>query len=184
MSGPEEGPTDGEVVRRCLRGDREVYALLVRRYQDVIFRHARGMLGSDDDAADVAQQTFIRGYHKLSSCREPDRVGGWLFRICANICRDQLKDPRRRGRSLDDAAPVEEAAKDPEEQLEVTQLGDAIEDALSTLPGEQREAFLMKHVEGRSYEEMSELLDASVPALKMRVHRAREGLAELLEAYR
>lgn len=184
MSGPEGGPTDGDVVRRCLGGDTEIFAILVRRYQDVLFRHARGMLGADDDAADVVQQAFIRGYHKLRSCREPERVGGWLFRICANICRDHLKDPRRQNRPLDHVAPVEEAGDGPEEELELSRLGDAIEEALSALPEDQREAFLLKHVEGRSYQEMSELLGASVPALKMRVHRAREELTVLLEAYR
>lgn len=189
MVGPEpERPprqrSDGEVVRRCLDGEKELFGLLVRRYQDVLFRHARGMVGGDDDAADMVQRTFIRGYRKLESCRNPEKVGGWLFRICSNLCRDHLKDPRRRSRPLEAVAPAEAERGNPVAEVERVRLGDAIEEALAALSPDQREAFLLKHVEGLSYEEMSELLEASVAALKMRVHRAREELSGLLAAYR
>lgn len=184
MAGPERELTDGELVRRCLDGEKELFGILVQRYEDVLFRHARGMVGRGDDAADVVQRTFIRGYRKLESCRDPDRVGGWLFRICSNLCRDHLKDPRRENRPLEAVAPAEAERGNPVTELERSRVGDAIEEALAALPPDQREAFLLKHVEGRSYEEMSELLDASVPALKMRVHRAREELTDLLAAYR
>ena len=81
--------------------------------------------------------------------------------------------------------PISWAATEgnPEREVEMGRVSDEIERALQNLPVEQREAFLMKHVEGWSYHEMSETLDVSVPALKMRVHRAREELQVLLQSY-
>jgi len=88
--------TDAQVVRDVLAGDRDAYRLLVRRYADVLHGHARRMVGSQDVAADMVQQAFVRGYKKLDSCRNPEQVGAWLFRILANLCRDHVRSPRRR----------------------------------------------------------------------------------------
>ncbi|NIP78394.1 MAG: sigma-70 family RNA polymerase sigma factor, partial [Gemmatimonadetes bacterium] len=102
------------------------------------------------------------------------------FRIVANRCKDYLKNVRRKDVDLDAAGPVA-GPQDPEDDLERSELRDRLGRALEHLPPDQRQAFVMKHEEGRSYEEMAELLEASVGALKMRVHRARENLMELLE---
>jgi RNA polymerase sigma-70 factor (ECF subfamily) len=77
--------SDGEVVREILGGQREMYRVLVRRYQDVLYRHAYRMVGQPDDAADIVQKTLVSGFQKLNRCRDPERVGGWLFRIAANL---------------------------------------------------------------------------------------------------
>ncbi len=142
------------------------------------------MTGRSDDAADIVQQTFIKGFKNLARCRDPDRVGGWLFRIAVNLCKDQLKGRRRREVPLEAGEPFTAREGLPEAETERTEIREEIYRALQALSDEQREAFVLKHVEGWSYEEMSERLDVSVPALKMRVHRAREQLQELLEHYR
>ncbi|MCA9739719.1 MAG: hypothetical protein KC645_18980, partial [Gemmatimonadetes bacterium] len=90
MSSDPTLPDDAQVVRAVLHGRSEAYRLLVRRHQDALFRHADRMLGSADEAADVVQRAFVTGYRKLSACAEPAKVGGWLFRICANLCKDEL----------------------------------------------------------------------------------------------
>lgn len=167
-----------------LAGDEEAYALLVRRYKDALYRYAERMTGRPDDAADVVQQAFIKGYRSLDRCRDPDRVGGWLFRIAVNLCKDQLKGRSRREVSLEATAPIRATRDLPEEGAERAEIREEIYRALQALSDEQREAFVLKHVEGWSYEEMSEKLEVSVPALKMRVHRARDQLQELLEHYR
>jgi len=142
------------------------------------------MTGRSDDAADVVQQAFIKGFRNLERCRDPERVGGWLFRIAVNLCKDHLKGRVRREVPLESGEPLRATRGLPEEGVERAEIREEIYRALQALSDEQREAFVLKHVEGWSYEEMAEKLDVSVPALKMRVHRARDQLQELLEHYR
>lgn len=146
----------------------------------MFFAHAVRMTGRGDVAADLVQASLIRAYTSLDRCRNPDKFGAWAFRIVSNQCKDYLKNVRRQNVDLDAVEPVP-GEWDPEEDLERSELRGRLDAALAAIPPEQREAFVMKHEEGRSYEEMSELLDVSVGALKMRVHRAREALMELLD---
>jgi len=177
-------PPDGEVVRAVLDGRVEAYAFLVHRYKDFLFRYAERMTGGPDAAADVVQSAFVKGYRDLARCRTPERVKAWLFRIVVNGCKDHLKSRATRNVPLDDLPALASPRGDPQEFLERSELRAEIEDALACLPVEQREAFVLKHLEGRSYMEMSELLEVSVPALKMRVHRAREQMQTSLNRYR
>lgn len=177
-----QGPPDGEVVRLVRGGDREAYRLLVRRYQDGLYRYALHMTRQPDTAADLAQGALVKAYTELHRCREPDRFAGWLMRILVNSCKDWLKSRRRKDVSLEAAdAGRARSTTDPASELERTELRNVLDAALATLPEPQRQAFVLKHVEGRSYEEIADLLDISVPALKMRVHRARETLKATLE---
>ena len=176
--------SDGEVVREILGGQREMYRVLVRRYQDVLYRHAYRMVGRADAAADIVQKTLVSGFQKLNRCRDPKRVGGWLFRIAANLCKDFLKSPRRDDLSLDGASATVIDRSSPDDDLEREELKERVQQALERLSPEQREAFVLKHLEGRSYDEIATLLGASKSALKMRVLRAREELQTLLKVYR
>jgi len=170
--------SDQEVISRVMAGDRDAYALLVGRYSDPLYRHALGMTGSPDVAEDILQASFIKAYHHIGEVR--GRFDAWLFRIVANGCKDWLKNIRRTHLSYEeDDQPSGYAT--PDEDLERTQLRDDLDRALAALAPSLREAFIMKHVEGRSYEEMADLLGTTVGALKMRVHRAREALQALLE---
>jgi RNA polymerase sigma-70 factor (ECF subfamily) len=173
------GPSDAEVVARVRGGDEDAYRVLVRRYQDVLYRHALRMTSNPDAATDVVQASFIKAYRHIHRC-DPARFGGWIFRIVSNRTKDYLRSRSRKDVSLADV-PVQQGDDDPVEDLHRKELRVVIERSLAQLADEQREAFVMKHVEGRSYEEMSELLGASVPALKMRVHRAREALRSLMQ---
>lgn len=172
------------MVRAVLDGDREAYRLLVRRFRDPLYRHAVHMLDRPEDAADVVQEAFVKGYRKLDQCRDPSKFGGWLFRITSNLCKDRLRSPASDGIALEDAGPLESGLRGPEDRLRGRRLEDDLRAALDRLSPEQREAFLLKHMEERTYPEMSEMLGASVSALKMRVHRAREELQTLLEHHR
>lgn len=169
---------DQEVISRVLAGERNAFSILIHRYQDPLYRHALGMTGSPDVAEDILQMSFIKAYHHLAEVR--GRFDAWVFRIVANGCKDWLKNIRRTHLSYDeDDQPTSYA--NPDEELDRTELRDDLDRALQKLPPSLREAFIMKHVEGRSYEEMAELLTTTVGALKMRVHRAREALQALLE---
>jgi len=183
MVGPAER-TDAQVVRDVLSGDRDAYRLLVRRYGDVLYGHALRMVGSRDEAADLVQRALVTGYRKLASCRDRERVGAWLFRILSNLSKDHLRSRRRMDVSLDRVQELPQPGGDPLEAAHGAEVRGRLQLALGRLTPEQREAFVLKHVEGRSYEEMAAVLDASVASLKMRVHRARETLQDLLEDLR
>ncbi len=176
----EPAAADRDLVERVLAGEREPYAVLVRRYQQGLYRHALGMVLDGDAAADLVQDAFVKAYANLERCRDRSKFGTWVFRILRNRCLDYLKERRRQDLPLDDhrAFPAVEAG--PESELERRSLRDALERALAKLPDAQREAFLLKHVQELSYEEMAEVVDASVSALRMRVLRAREMLQALL----
>ena len=174
----EQADADQAVIDRVLAGDRNAFGMLIQRYSDPLYRHAVGMTGSPDVAEDILQVSFIKAYNHLGEVR--GRFDAWVFRIVANGCKDWLKNIRRTHLSYEeDDQPS--GYETPEEELDRGELRSDLDRALSALPASLREAFVMKHVEGRSYEEMAELLDTTVGALKMRVHRAREALQALLE---
>lgn len=174
----EPAEADQELINRILAGESELFSILIRRYSDPLYRHALGMTGSPDVAEDILQSSFIKAFNHLAEVR--GRFDAWLFRIVANGCKDWLKNIRRTHLSYDeDDQPSSYAT--PEEDLDRTELRTDLDQALAHLAPSLREAFVMKHVEGRSYEEMAELLHTTVGALKMRVHRAREALQALLE---
>ena len=169
---------DQEIITKVLAGERNAFGVLIQRYSDPLYRHALGMTGSPDVAEDILQMSFIKAFQHLSEVR--GRFDAWVFRIVANGCKDWLKNIRRTHLSYEeDDQPTSYAT--PEEELDRTQLRNDLDVALAQLPTSLREAFIMKHVEGRSYEEMADLLGTTVGALKMRVHRAREALQALLE---
>lgn len=176
-----ETPSDGEVVEAVLAGHEDLFRVLVRRYQDVMFRHAYRMTGDGDEAAEIVQKSLVKGFRSLKTCQDPEKVGGWLFRITANLCKDYLKSRRRRDVSFEDLGVPVEGREDPGSDLARTELRGALEAAIGKLSPDHREAFIMKHLEGCSYERMADLMDVSVSALKMRVMRAREELQGLLE---
>ena len=174
----DQDNTDQLIIQRVLGGNRDAFKTLIQRYTDPLYRHALCMTGSPDVAEDILQLSFIKAYQHLAEVR--GRFDAWVFRIVANGCKDWLKNIRRSHLSYDeDDQPSGYAT--PDEELDRTELRSDLDRALSTLPASLREAFVMKHVEGRSYEEMADLLGTTVGALKMRVHRAREALQALLE---
>ena len=174
----DQDNTDQLIIQRVLAGNRDAFKTLIQRYTDPLYRHALCMTGSPDVAEDILQLSFIKAYQHLAEVR--GRFDAWVFRIVANGCKDWLKNIRRSHLSYDeDDQPSGYAT--PDEELDRTELRTDLDRALATLPASLREAFVMKHVEGRSYEEMADLLGTTVGALKMRVHRAREALQALLE---
>jgi RNA polymerase sigma-70 factor, ECF subfamily len=177
VAGP---PPDAAVVARVLGGDAEAFGLIVRRYEASLVRFATRMLGSRDDAEDAVAESFVRAYRHLASCREPARLRTWLYRIVANRCKSHLARRPLAEVSFDEAPPVADRA-DNEAALERAEQLGLVERALLQLSVEKRAAFVLKHVEGLSYEEIAAITGERIPTLKMRVHRAREALLKLLE---
>lgn len=173
--------SDGEFVRRVLEGDADAYEVLVRRHQEGLFRYARGLGIAPDAAEDLVQDALVRAYRYLRTCADPDRFEVWVFRILRNAAMDWLKDIRRRAVSVEDV-PLHHPGPDPEDTAHRSELRDRLAGGLAQLPPDLKDAFLMKHLEGLSYQEMQQITGASLSALKMRVLRARDLLRETLAA--
>jgi RNA polymerase sigma-70 factor (ECF subfamily) len=171
--------TDGELVRSTLDGDGRAFTELVDRHAPACLRYATRMLGDRLDAEDAAQEAFLRAHGALATydARLPFRT--WLFSILINRCRTSMAQRARRERRVfvDEGVLALSPADDDRQALE---LRGEVEWAVAGLPAEQREAFLLRHVEDLSYEEMSKVTGAGMSALKMRVKRASERLKVLL----
>jgi len=181
--GQREQATDGEVVRAVLAGDVEQYAVLVRRYRDRYARFAARMLGSLDAAEDAVQDAFVRAFDQLAQCREPAKFSGWLFLILRNRCFAERRRRTREGRALEATDEAIAGPDRPDGNVEQVEQAHALERALVDLTPEQREVFVLKHVEGLAYEEIAGMTGATVASLKMRMHRAYDRLRELLKEH-
>ncbi|MDZ7632822.1 MAG: RNA polymerase sigma factor [Gemmatimonadaceae bacterium] len=180
-SGLLSAVTDADLVRQALAGHPQAFEELVDRHYDRCLRYAARLLGNREDAEEACQDAFLRAYRALDSYAENDRFGAWLFRILINRCRSYAV--RRRG-TMEDAtdsevlASLAPVARDA--TVELLGLREELSRAIARLEVDQREAFLLKHVDDLSYDEISAITGASVSALKMRVKRACDRLRELL----
>lgn len=175
-----QNDSDAAIVARVLGGDTGAYAILVARYRAQYARYAVRMLGSREDAEEAMQDAFVRAYRSLARCEDPDRFGPWYFRILANRCRTAgTRRGRREKTFVNDEIALHSASEDhPADQAAWRE---EIDRALARLDEDQREAFLLKHVEDLGYDEMAEITGVGVSALKMRVKRACERLRVLLQ---
>lgn len=179
-SAVETGGATGRslLVRAAQQGDVRAFAALVDAYYARCLRFALHMLSSRGDAEEAVQDTFLRVYRALPSYQERDSFEPWLFRILANRCRSAGARERRRSELVE----FGEVPDHPSDQRhdEAIAWREEIARALATLPLEQREAFLMRHVEDLSYDDMAIVTGAGISALKMRVKRACDTLREML----
>ncbi len=174
--------TDAAVIARVLDGDTEAFGVLVDRYQHTFATYATQMTGSEHDAADIIQESLVRAYKSLRRCKDRSNFKGWLFRIVSNQCKTHLaKRRRRKTEPLTGEAAGMSAPGDPGARVEADELRRKIEEALLRLPWDQREALILRYIEGLSLREMAVALSASESALKMRLLRGRAALREELQ---
>jgi RNA polymerase sigma-70 factor (ECF subfamily) len=172
-------PTDAALVRRVLDGDPHAFATLVDRHGPACLRFATRMLGHREDAEDATQEALLRAYRALPRYDEREQFRAWLFAILVNRCRTfatmRGRIERRQGGDLE---LVAERGVAPD--VAGAELRDDIARAVAALAPHYREAFLLRHVEQWSYDDMARATGVGVSALKMRVMRACERLRELL----
>lgn len=170
--------TDAELVALVRDGDLDAYGELIRRYRPRLGRYAYWLLGNREEAEEALQDALLRAYRAIGGCTQPERFGAWLFRILSNRCRTRAARRDRFDRTAAADLALEQARIEPSDDGLAWR--EEIQRALERLNLEQREAFLMKHVEELSYEEMAAITGLGESALKMRVKRACERLRELL----
>jgi RNA polymerase sigma-70 factor (ECF subfamily) len=171
---PEGAEARSLVIHAARAGDVRAFATLVDMYYARCLRFAMHMLSSRSDAEEAVQDTFVRVYRALPSYREQDAFEPWLFRILGNRCRTAGARQRRHAEVME-YGEVPERATPARQDIDFG-WREEIDRALRSLPAEQREAFLMRHVEGMSYEDMGTATGAGLSALKMRVKRACDSL--------
>ena len=175
---PAGDSTRNVLVHAARGGDVRAFAALVDAYYARCLRFALHMLANRDDAEEAVQDTFVRVYRALPKYEEREAFEPWLFRILANRCRSAGARERRHAEFIEYGDVPERPTTTGHDSA--IALREEIGVALAALPSDQREAFLMRHVEDLSYEDMSVATGAGVSALKMRVKRACDAMRERL----
>ncbi len=194
-------PDDSELAQRAQAGELSAFEALVERHRDAVYRLGVRLLGSQADAAEVAQDTFLTAYRKLADYRAEASFSTWLHRIAANFALMRLRQRKvanevgegeevedgegepsfnSRGSLLDDVADWSRSA------LDLTldhELRDAIDSAVAKLPKDLKEVFVLRDLEGLSYEDVALATGLSMPAMKSRLHRARLALRAAIDTF-
>lgn len=181
--------SDEDVVARVRAGDTPLFEIVMRRYNQRLFRAARAILRDDADAEDAVQQAYLAAYAHLDQFAGAARFSTWLTRIAIREALGKLRTRKRRGEvALDDGAEESMGKGDakepasPEAEAERRELGGILEAAVDALPESYRVVFMMREVEQLSTQETADCLELSEEAVKVRLHRARGMLREGLFA--
>lgn len=176
-----DGTSDQELIRRCLSGQTDSFGLLVERYQHRLYHALVQVLGSPNDAQDVAQDAFVHALEKLHTFRGQSAFYSWLFRIALNTAASARRKRKRMTSSVDvakestGAEPIDQRpSTDPTHALEVSDRQRLVNQALGKLPEEFRVVLVLKEVDGMSYEEIAGVCDCPVGTVRSRLHRARQ----------
>jgi RNA polymerase sigma-70 factor (ECF subfamily) len=197
--------SDAECVKKCLAGETEAFAAIVRRHQKAAYVAAYAFVRDEHIADDLAQEAFLKMYRSLKDLREPENFTPWFHGIIKSVCIDWLR--KMKGRGFDrtrrlpkgvslDSLPDPDAAsasaefgrkgrlssdETPPARLERQSLRKAVLEMINELPDDQRRVLLLKHIGGRSYADVEKMLDLSHAAMTAKLFRARQALGEKLK---
>jgi RNA polymerase sigma-70 factor (ECF subfamily) len=185
---------DADLVSLAQAGREAAYRELIRRYERPVFSLIFRMVRDREVSEDLAQDTFIKVLNHIDRYRPEFKLSSWLFKIANNVAIDHLRKRQIDTVSMDgsphastaseiEATQMEIAATQETalEELEAKEIGSAIERAIESLRPEYRSCIMLRHVEGRSYEEIAATLDLPLGTVKTYIHRARHQLREALD---
>lgn len=175
-------PGDDDLMARAAAGDETAFGLLVQRWERPVFAFLARMLGSREEAEDLAQEAFLRAWRNASRYRASGQFKSWLFRIVGNLARSRLRRRKIvRWISFDPVAHDKPTREDTGEQtLERAETRQSVREAIGRLPERQRQALLLKMYDGLSYQEIASTMEVSVPAVESLLHRATTALRKEL----
>jgi len=174
---------DATLVVRAREGDVTAFEALVRRYRVPVYRIAVRILTDPGSAADTAQETFITAWGRLHEIKAEQAFAAWLYRITVTRALSAVRAPRPQV-SLDETAGAADRSPGPEERALADGLTAALKCALNHLTPAQRACWILREMEGMSYEEVATILHTTPGAVRGRLHRARPQLAEELKPWR
>ncbi len=182
-----EGWTDEEIVVRVLAGETELYEIIMRRYNQRLYRVARAILRNDAEAEDVMQDTYVRAYEHLGQFAARSRFAAWLTKIAVHEALGRVRD-RGRLQELEAMDPKEaegilvSLGDSPEQQASNIEMEHLLEDAILSLPAGYRTVLMMRDIEEMSTTETAIALDLTEDNVKVRLHRGRAMLRKELYA--
>jgi RNA polymerase sigma-70 factor (ECF subfamily) len=170
--------TDEELVAQSMGGDVDSFNQLVLRWERPIYSLAYRVLGREEDARDVAQETFMRAFRALPGFKGQAKFSSWLYRIALNLCRDWIRRQRRAPvlQVPEGVDPVELAgstgpAESIEELVARRELSEAVAEAMALLPEEQRTAIILKEYHGMTFQEIADLQGCPLSTVKTRLYQ-------------
>lgn len=186
----DTGTRDATWVQAALSGDSDAFGRLVAAYQRVAVSTAYRLLGNSDDAAETAQEAFLRAYRALDRLKDPARFGPWLLRAVTNLSLNARRSRRRTTVELDEERGTEDSADPrgpskvtsmtPDREAEGHELQQALDAALEALPEKQRIALVLFTIEGWAQKDIAALLECSLETVKWNVFQARKKLRDRL----
>jgi RNA polymerase sigma-70 factor (ECF subfamily) len=170
-------------LEQASQGDREAFGKLVGAYETPVFNLAYRMLGNADEAEQAAQEAFIRAWTRLEGYDPAHKFSTWLLSITSNFCIDQLRKRRAQLLSIDEPLPthpalMSERESGPEAKAAESEQQVVVQNLLETLPDDYRQAVVLRYWYDMSYEEIAEVMETTVSAIKSRLFRARRQLAQ------
>ena len=170
-------------LEQARRGDREAFGRLIGAYQTPVFNLAYRMLGNADEAEQAAQEAFIRAWTRLDGYNPAHKFSTWLLSITSNYCIDQIRKRRALLLSIDEPMPahpalMSEQESGPEARVAESEQQVVVQNLLETLPADYRQAVVLRYWYDMSYEEIAEVMETTVSAIKSRLFRARRQLAQ------
>ena len=180
--------TDEELVARSRGGDAESFNQLVLRWERPIYALAYRVIGREEDARDVCQETFLRAFRALPGFKGQAKFSSWLYRIALNLCRDWMRRQRRAPvvQIPEGVDPIELASeRGPVESIETLverqELSKVVADAMALLPEEQRTAIILKEYHGMTFQEIADLQGCPLSTVKTRLYQGLSVLRRHLE---
>lgn len=171
-------------LEKARNGNKEAFGKIIEAYQTPVYNLAYRMLNNSGEAEEAAQEAFIRAYTRLESYNPDHKFSTWLLSITSNYCIDQIRKRRALLLSIDEPlaphpALMSDKEEAPESQLVQSQQEEMVQSLLEGLEPDYREAVILRYWHELSYEEIAEVMDTSVSAIKSRLFRARKQLAEI-----
>ena len=183
VSAPQMTWSDEELVARSIGGDQESFNQLVLRWERPIYALAYRVIGREEDARDVCQETFLRAFRALNGFRGQAKFSSWLYRIALNLCRDWVRKERRtpvvqapEELEVLEMAAVREPVPSVEDLVARRELTRVVERAMARLPEEQRTAIILKEYHELTFQEIADLVGCPLSTVKTRLY---QGLAVL-----
>ncbi len=181
--------TDEELVARSRGGDLDSFNQLVLRWERPIYALAYRVIGREEDARDVAQETFLRAFRALSGFKGEAKFSSWIYRITLNLCRDWIRRQRRtpvmqapEGVDIIELAGEATPSASIEDLIALKELGRAVGQAMAALPEEQRNAIILKEYHGLTFQEIADLLECPLSTVKTRLYQGLTVLRKQLQA--
>ncbi len=180
--------TDEELVARSIGGDADSFNQLVVRWERPIYALAYRVIGREEDARDVCQETFMRAFRALGGFKGQAKFSSWLYRITLNLCNDWIRRQKRtpvvqvpEGWDLVDLAGLDHTAESAETLASRRDLSRIVASAMGQLPEEQRTAIILKEYHGLTFQEIAELLGCPLSTVKTRLYQGLTVLRRLIE---